>query len=255
MYDMHSHIIYGVDDGAASIEESVEMVRQAAAEEVGAIIATPHYIEGLHIHEYEDNLARLNRIKSEIDKAGINIGLYLGNEVRITPELVGLVKAKKVVPLNNSRYILVELPFDNIPEYTEKVLYELGIEGYKIILAHPERNLSVINNPNILFRLIKLGAYVQMNIPSIEGKYGKRVKKTACLMLRHGMVHFIGTDSHSFRKGHAKLRALPELLSGYCSGMLCDLFYDNPHKIIRNELIRINEPEEIKNLFFTKSYF
>ncbi|HYF75404.1 MAG TPA: CpsB/CapC family capsule biosynthesis tyrosine phosphatase [Candidatus Nitrosocosmicus sp.] len=249
MYDMHSHIIFGVDDGAASIEESVEMVRQAASEEVEAIIATPHYIEGLYANEYEDNLARLNVIKSEVSKSGINIKLYMGNEVLITPELNGLLKAKKITTLNNSRYLLVELPFTDIPVYTEKVIYDLEIEGYKVILAHPERNQCIIDNPNILHNLIKHGALVQMNIPSIEGKYGKRVKRIAQLMLQHRMVHFIGTDSHSYKEGHAKLKSLAEMMSDYCSEMLCDLFYENTQKIIKNEIFKINEPEKIKRLF------
>lgn len=252
MYDMHSHIIYEVDDGAASIEESVEMVRQAAAEEVWAIIATPHYIEGLYANEYADNLARLNMIKNEVDKAGINIKLYLGNEVRIAPDVIEMLKSKKIATLNNSRYLLVELPFLDIPIYTEKLIFDLGIEGYKVILAHPERNRRIIDNPNILHNLIKLGALVQMNIPSLEGKYGKRVKQAAQLMLRHCMVHLIGTDNHSSQEGHTKLRPFSEMLRYYYQGMISDLFYENPLKIIMNEPVQINEPEKIKNLFCIK---
>lgn len=249
MYDIHSHIIYGVDDGAASIEESVEMARYAAADGVDVIIATPHYIEGLYINDYEDNLIRLNMIKKELDKAGIKIRIYLGNEVRITPELCGLIKSGKVAALNNSRYILVELPFLDIPFYTEKVLFDLEIEGYKAILAHPERNERIINHPDILYRLIKQGAYVQMSISSIEGKYGKRVRKAALLMLQHHMVHFIGTDSHSPHKEKARIKALSEMLSYYYQDKAIDLLFNNPDKIINNELVRIDEPEKVKKLY------
>lgn len=245
MYDIHSHILYGVDDGAESIEKSLEMIRQAAAEEVGVIIATPHYIEGLYANGYEDNLARLDMLKKEADKAGINIKLYLGNEVRISHELPSLIESKKVATLNNSRYILVELPFLDIPPYTEKVVYDLELKGYKVILAHPERNQCVINNPDILYNLIKQGALVQINIPSFEGRYGRSVKRITQLLLRHNLVHFIGTDSHTPREGHSKLKVLAEKLRHYCNDTISDLFYDNPLQVIMDEPIRIHQPQKV----------
>lgn len=238
MYDIHSHIIYGVDDGAVSIEESVEMARQAAAEEVDVIIATPHYIEGLYVNEREDNLDKLNLIKKEIDKAEINISIYLGSELLITPELPKLLKSGRIASLNNSRYLLLELPFLHIPVYTESVLFDLEIEGYKVILAHPERNEQIINDPKILYRLIRQGVYVQMNMSSFEGKYGKRVKKTAQFMLQHRMVHFVGTNRHSSRQKSFKMRDIADRMSYYCKDSVLDLFYDNPAKIIRNEYLQ-----------------
>ncbi len=254
MYDIHSHIIFGVDDGAESIQESLEMAKQAAADGVDAIIATPHYIEGLYVNEYEDNFNKLNMIKKEIEKTGINISIYLGNEAHITPELPKLIKSKKIATLNNSRYLLIELPFHDIPIYTEKVIFDLEIEGYKVVLAHPERNERIIKDPNILYRLIKLGAYAQMNISSIDGKYGKRAEKTSLLMLQHHMVHFIGTDNHSCQKLGTSMKALLNILSYYYKDKVDDLMYNNPHKIITNELIRINEPEKIENRFFERLF-
>lgn len=239
MYDIHSHIIYGVDDGAVSIEESVEMARQAAAEEVDVIIATPHYIEGLYVNEYEDNLERLNKIREQINKAGINISIYLGNELLITPELPKLLKSGRVTTLNNSRYLLVELPFLDIPVYTENVLFNLEIEGYKVILAHPEQNEQIIDDPNILYRLIKHGVCVQMNLQSFEGKYGKRVKKTAQFMLQHHMVHFVGTNRHSPRKSNFSMRDIADRMSYYYKDNVLDLLFDNPAKIIKNECLQV----------------
>lgn len=238
MYDIHSHIIYGVDDGALSIEESVEMARQAAAEEVDVVIATPHYIEGLYVNEYEDNLERLNKIREQINKAGINISIYLGNELLITPELPKLLKSGRVTTLNNSRYLLVELPFLDIPVYTENVLFNLEIEGYKVILAHPEQNEQIIDDPNVLSRLIKKGVYIQMNLPSFEGKYGKRVKKTAQFMLQHHMVHFVGTNRHSPRQSSLRMRDIADRMSYYYKDNVLDLLFDNPAKIIKNECLQ-----------------
>lgn len=245
MYDIHSHILYGVDDGAVCIEESVEMAAQAAADGMEAIIATPHYIEGLYASGYENNLSKLNRLIREIDKAGINMDIYLGNEILITPDILKLVKQGKVTALNESRYLLIELPFFDMPSYTERVLFNLEIEGYVAVLAHPERNEYIINDLNILYRLIKQGALVQMNISSIEGLYGKWVKKTAFRMLKHCMVHFIGTDTHSPRKRQTSVNDIIEILKVYCPDQAHSMLCDNPQSIIRNEPIKTTEPISI----------
>jgi protein-tyrosine phosphatase len=98
------------------------------------------------------------------------------------------------------------------------------------------------------------GALVQMNLSSIEGKYGKRVNKTARQMLKHCMVHFVGTDSHSPGKVLVKMKDRVDMLAYYCRDNVCDMLYYNPEKIIKNELISINEPEKIKDRFFKRPF-
>ena len=204
-----------------------------------------HLLEGLYVSHYENNLNKLDRLRQEIDKAGIDTNIYLGNEILITPELPKLMKQGKVTSLNKSRYILIELPFFDIPSYTEKVLFNLEIEGYKAVLAHPERNEHIINDLNTLYRFTKQGALVQMNISSIEGVYGKRVKKTALQMLKHYLVHFIGTDTHSLKKRQPRVKAITEMLKVYYPEQAYSLLCDNPQSIIRNEPVKITEPIKI----------
>lgn len=255
VFDIHSHILYSTDDGAACIEESVKMLVQAAENGIEGIIATPHYIEGLYVSSYEDNLGKLDRLKREIVKAGIDMHIYLGNELLITPEIIRLVRDRKAAVLNESRYILIELPFFDLPPYTEKVLFQLELEGYKPILAHPERNVEIVNDLNILYRLIKQGVLVQMNLASLKGAYGKHVKKAALLMLEHSMVHFAGTDMHSPRTLQVNFTDSMEKLKAYYPEQLNRLLYDNPLRIIRNESIVIPEPVKIKNRNFKKLIF
>ena len=241
MYDIHSHILYGVDDGAACIEESIEMVLQAAKGGIKTMIATPHYIEGLHSNNYKDNLDKFNNLIRETDRLGIDMKIYLGNEVLITPELPELIKYGVVAPLNNSRYILIELPFFDIPSYTEKVLFNLEMGGYRAILAHPERNEHIINDLNILYDFIRRGALVQMNISSIKGAYGKRVYKAALKMLKCRMVHFVGTDMHSPEKRQLDISSAIKTLEIHCPDQVNKLLQDNPRRIIINEPIIAGE--------------
>lgn len=255
MYDVHSHILYDVDDGSVCIDESVQMAEQAAANGIEAIIATPHYIEGLYVSDYQNNLSKLYRLSQEIERAGIEIDIYLGNEVLITPDLTKLIKSGKVAALNNSRYVLIELPFSDIPSYTEKVLFNLEMDGYIAVLAHPERNEYIINDLNILYRFIKQGALVQINIPSIEGVYGKWVKKTALLMIKHNLVHFLGTDTHTPQKSQTAVKDTIKMLKDYYPDQADNLLFNNSQCIIRNEPIKITEPRRIRNGFNKKSIF
>lgn len=255
MFDIHSHILYGVDDGAVCIEESFKMLVQAAENGVKGVIVTPHYLEGLYVSSYEDNLSKLDGLKLEIEKAGIDMQIYFGNEIHITPEILSLVKQGKAAALNRSRYILIELPFFDLPPYTEKILFQLEMEGYKPILAHPERNEKIIRDLNILYGLIKHGVLVQMNLASLGGAYGKEVKKAALLMLEHCMVHFAASDMHSSRRLHDDYNASIEKLKAYCPEQVNRLLYDNPLRIIRNESITVPEPAKIKNWRFEKLMF
>lgn len=245
MYDIHSHIIYGVDDGAESMEESLKMAALAAEFGIRGIIATPHYIDGLYTSDYESNLYKQYRLRRELEKSGIDIELYLGNEVSATLDLPRLIKLKKVTTLNNSRYLLVELPPYDIPIYMERLIFDLGLEGYVVVLAHPERNESIINKPDRLYNMIKLGALVQMNISSIVGGYGRRIERTSRKLLEQHMVHIVGTDSHSSRMQKEMEEGI-SLLYCYCPEQVDSLLYENPERIIKNEPIRVNISDKAK---------
>lgn len=242
MYDIHCHILPGVDDGATDIEESIEMVIMAKNNDINTIIATPHYIEYENYNNAEKNMAILSILNKELVNKGIDSTILLGNEVFITPNILNLLDGEEIATLNNSRYLLIELPILSIPIFVEKLIYELRMKEIIPIIAHPERNLNVIENPNKLYNLINKGALVQLNIPSIEGKYGDKIKNTAKLLLRHNMVHFIATDSHTNRSV-CRLNHVKSLLARLINkNKLDEMLYENPKKIIMNKNIEIEKP-------------
>lgn len=245
MYDIHSHILYGVDDGAETLEESLQMAEQAAAAGIRAVIATPHYIEGMYTSDSRDNIIRLEKLNEEIRKAGIALDIYPGNELHITPDLLKLIKSGKAAALNNSRYVLVELPFFEVPAYTEKLLFQLALNGYVAVIAHPERNESVMEDLGILYNLIRKGALVQVSAPSIAGCYGRRVRKTALLMLKHFMVHLFGSDMHSRDSRQSSVKEAARLLREKYPEQAACILSDNPGKVIANKAVKPVEPIKI----------
>ncbi|NLY85017.1 MAG: capsular biosynthesis protein [Tissierellia bacterium] len=243
MIDIHSHILPKVDDGAEDIEMAIEMAKIYLENGIKTVVATPHYFERNIFTAKENTKKILEDLKIELDKEGIDIEILLGNEAYISMDLVKDIEEGYLSTLNGTRYLLVELPMLDIPLYVENVIYELLLKGYVPIIAHPERNAKIIDNPNILYNFIKKGALAQLNLPSLEGKYGEKIRETAEILLNHNMIHFLGTDAHgSIRKSPRVSKALEILKTVVSDDDFHSLTSNNPILLLNDENIRIKEP-------------
>jgi len=242
MYDIHCHILPGVDDGAADIEEAIKMAELARAQGIKWIFATPHYIEGIGYKSYSHNQKVLDTLNSQIQSKGIDVKVYLGNEVYITPDILQLLEKGEITTLNGSKYILIEFPMLDIPLFVESLIYNLRLKGITPIIAHPERNTKIMENPNILNNFITKGALAQLNLPSLMGKYGEGVMEAAKILLKHSMIHFVGTDGHGSRGiEHRFEESMDKLSSIISKDYLQRILYTNPQAIIDNKNIDMDE--------------
>lgn len=253
MIDIHSHILPEVDDGSKSIKESIAMAKQYVENGIYKVIATPHYIEDTNSKTADENRGILENLKDVLRAEGIELEVYLGNEIYILPDILNNLSNGKVSTLNGSRYVLIESAMFDIPINIDNIIYELCLKGYIPIIAHPERNLKVQQNPNILYGLIMSGALTQINLPSLEGRYGKESRETAVVLLNHNMVHFVGTDAHSPRTRSPKIKRGLEILKGIVDR---DEFYKlielNGEAVLDDKNISIEEPikyEKDKRIF------
>lgn len=247
MVDIHCHILPNIDDGPTDIEESINMAKTAETNGIKVIIATPHYIECEGYKNYLYNQEILNNLKSELLYRKINIEIFLGNEVFITPSIIKLLDDDKITTINRTRYILIELPMLDIPVYVEQIIFDLKLRELCPIFAHPERNLKIIENPNRLYDFIKKGALTQLNLSSLQKENKNKVSKTAGILLENNMVHFIASDAHSSNKYNLSLRHAFEVMSKYTSKKnLEKLLHENPRKVINNEKLIIDEPTKYK---------
>ena len=216
MIDMHNHILYGIDDGCKTIEESIETIRNMKSVGFNTIVLTPHYIED-SLFKANNNLKleRLEILKEELLKNNIDVNLFLGNEIFINESINELIINKEIRSINNTRYILIELPFNNQILNLDDYLYELKLKGYKIIIAHPERYTYFKDNYEEARKLYDSGVLFQVNYGSIIGQYGSSSLKLVKKLLKDDMVDFISTDIHK------------------PSSSLFDKFDDIKHKIIK----------------------
>lgn len=232
MYDIHCHILPNVDDGASDIEEAVLMAKMAKENGIEAIFATPHYIEGAGYNSVDENKLELDKLNTELVKRGIDIKIYLGNEVYSTLNILMLLQEKKISTLNNSSYVLIELPMLEIPMYIDSMLYELQLKGIIPIIAHPERNAKIVEDPNILYKYVSKGVLAQLNLPSLLGAYGRKAKKTAEILVRNDMIHFVGTDAHKPKRGYCKIKECIDRLNSLIGeDKARKLIKENPKKM------------------------
>ena len=201
MTDIHSHILFDVDDGCSTLKESIELLKKMHDIGFNDIILTPHYIDG---SEYNSNniekISKFKELKEEIQKEKLDINIYLGNEIFINNNIYELIKNKNIYTLNNSNYILVELPFHNQIVNLEDIIYELKIKGITPIIAHPERYTYFQKNYKEVDRLKEEGFLFQANYSSILGYYGKESQKLLKYMLKKRYIDYLGTDVHKISK-------------------------------------------------------
>lgn len=258
MIDVHSHILPTVDDGAEDMEEAIEMARIYVENGVEKVLATPHFIEGTNSSTKERNLIILDKLNEAICNNGINLKVYLGNEIYVTMDVLKYLKDGLISSLNSSRYLLLEFPMFDIPLYIEELIYELLLKGYIPIIAHPERNAKIIENPNILYNLITKGALAQLNLPSLEGKYGDEVKSTGEILVKHNMIHVVGTDAHSTHGRSSRVNNSIGILKRLVDPETFDRITSiNGQCILDNKLIETDSPIQYKKqksfLYFLKS--
>ena len=233
MIDIHSHFLPCVDDGPKSLAGSVAIVRKLMAQGVTDIIATPHYVADTnYVSPKAQNQRVLSVVKKTLEKEGVKVNLYLGNEIYIDNNILGLLKSGKISGLNGSRYLLVELPLDEeYPNYKD-ILRDLKDAGGKVILAHPERYAIIQKDFEVAKELYAAGVLLQCNIASILGKYGKGAKKTVKKLIKNKMIFTFGSDIHHAGQKDEILLAQKKLSKYYSEHELQQLLVKNPSRII-----------------------
>jgi protein-tyrosine phosphatase len=196
MIDLHSHILPGLDDGAETIESSLEIARAALADGIAAMAATPHVRD-----DYPTSAAAMESALAEVRAAlaaeGVRLEVLPGGEIALDylPSLDD--DALRRFGLGgNPRYLLIETPYLGWPLGIEETLFKLRLRGFEIVLAHPERNADVQENPSRIESLVEAGILVQVTAASLDGRLGPPPRKTAEHLLKLGHVHMLASDAH-----------------------------------------------------------
>jgi protein-tyrosine phosphatase len=229
MIDLHSHVLPGLDDGPAEIGESIEFVREAAAQGTTVLAATPHLradYPDLAIEEVARGCADLNDRIPE----GLGLRVVPGAEVDIHwAQQASDVQLRLASFEQRGTDLLVETPYGLLPDNFEDLLFRITVRGFRILLAHPERNPSFQREPGRLRNIVGRGVLVQITLPSVVARdRGSRSRKLALQLVRDGLAHNLASDSHSpsprfrppdLRKG---VQEFAELSPAYAEWMVTD---------------------------------
>lgn len=198
MIDFHCHILPDLDDGPRSWDESLEMARIAQSDGISEIVCTPHIKKGYATPSLRQISERAAELESRVRDSSIAVRFHVAAEVALERNLPDLIERGEIATIGGPvRYILLELPWEHIPSYTETVISDLLSSGITPIIAHLERYHEVITDPGIAGTLLEAGALAQVNSGSITGMFGSDVQETSHILLTHSMAHVIGSDAHS----------------------------------------------------------
>ena len=207
--DIHSHLIPGIDDGVKSEEETAEMLRGFVNLGYKKVITTPHVMGDHYKNTPEIILDGLEKIKAVAANGNIPVTIQAAAEYYIDDLFAQKLSSGNLLTLGRN-YLLFEISYMNPPDNLSRIIFDLNVNGYKPIMAHPERYPFWYEKFDEYYKLKELGVLFQLNIGSIAGYYGTLPKKIAERMIDEGLIDFIGSDLHGIRHLNAMKQALHE---------------------------------------------
>jgi len=196
--DIHSHILPGIDDGSPDIETSLQLLQSLSDAGINKFICTPHVIGDMYRNTPQTINDALEKLKKALDQNGMSMEISAAAEYMMDDHFLELLRNKQPLMKLAKNYILTELSYSTAPEKLEKISFEININNYQPLMAHPERYPYYHNNYDAYYRMKELGFLLQVNLLSLTGYYGKNVAKAAKFILENKLADFVGTDLHHF---------------------------------------------------------
>ena len=250
MIDIHSHILPGVDDGAKSLDDSLAMARLAVAEGIDTIIATPHHKNGVYENTKSTLVSGVEQLNDQLQIERIPLTVLPGQEVRVYGELLNDLEQGHIQTVNHSSYLLIEFPSNHIPRYANTLFFELQQKGINPILVHPERNMEIVENPNLLYEFVQNGIAAQLTSGSLTGKFGKKIKKVSNDLIASNLVHFIASDAHNVNSRQFWMNeARHEIEKQFGLDQLY-YFEENARLVVEEQYIMREMPQQVKQRKF-----
>src|SRR5438876_3788708 len=247
MVDIHCHILPGVDDGASDMDASLAMASRAVEDGIDTIIATPHWpletdpVPGSRVLELTAE------VQAVLDEEKIPLRLVAGHECAITPELPEeLAKGGALAFGGKVRYALLETPYHHLPFYLRDIVFQVQSRGFATIIAHPERNPIIQNDPTQLEEYVRSGCLVQVTAGSLTGQWGGASRKAGFTLFRRGLAHIIASDAHSPNSRPPVLSAARKLVADALGEETARrAVEDLPRRIINGRPIYVPDPADV----------
>jgi protein-tyrosine phosphatase len=196
MFDLHCHLLPGIDDGATDLEMALAMARIAFDDGIRTVACTPHIYPGMYENKGPGIRASIQSLQSEFDARGIALQLVEGADVHLAPDLLAGIRSGRIPTLAGSRYLLLEPPHHTAPPRMESVAFELMAAGITPVITHPERLSWVESHYDLFVRLAERGVWMQVTAGALTGRFGGRVKYWGERFVGEGHCMILATDAH-----------------------------------------------------------
>lgn len=197
--DIHSHLLPAIDDGSKSYEESIELIKKFVSLGYKKVITTPHIMSDFYRNTPEIILSKLNKLRDKIQEQGIDIEIDAAAEYYMDDWFINQVNTQKPLLTFGDRFILIETSMHDKPRQFFDAIFKLQAQGYKPILAHPERYNYLHHSFDIVEKIYEKNVFFQINLNSLDGYYGKSAQKLAEKLIDKKMISFVGSDCHGSR--------------------------------------------------------
>ncbi len=199
MVDLHAHVLPGLDDGPATLEESLLLLRAMEEQGVHTVVAAVHAYDGRYNATRDAILRTHEQLSLALEREGLGIQVLPSMEIYLGFDILRAVKQGEVLGINGGANLVVELPAREFPAYTERALFEIMMDGYRPVLVHPERNRGIQKNPDHMYALASRGVVGLLTAASFLGRFSAEAQALAEEFLAEGVASMVMSDAHDLK--------------------------------------------------------
>ncbi|HHS2847855.1 capsular polysaccharide biosynthesis protein Cps4B [Streptococcus agalactiae] len=243
MIDIHSHIVFDVDDGPKTLEESLSLIEESYRQGVRIIVSTSHRRKGMFETPEDIIFKNFSIVKHEAEKRFEHLQILYGGELYYTSDMLEKLKLKQIPTLNNTKFALIEFSMQTSWKDIHTALSNVLMLGITPVVAHIERYNALENQKERVKEIINMGCYTQINSSHIlkqklfNDKH-KRFKKRARYFLEENLVHFVASDMHNLDVRPPFLaEAYKIICRDFGKERANQLFFENAQSILKNHYI------------------
>lgn len=251
MVDLHCHLLPGIDDGSKSMEISLRLARKATKNGVTHALLTPHHMNGHYVNHKQDVIRKTAEFQEQLKKHEIPLTVFPGQEVRINGHLLDALDKDDILFADTgNRYLMLEFPDDDVPHYTNQMIFGLQQRGITPVIVHPERNTMIMAKPGLLYQLLEKGCLSQITASSYVGTFGKKVENFSQQIIGAGQGYVFASDAHDLPGRKYEMRQAFEKLRREFGYELVEQYQNNAKLIINGENVPENNLKTIRKKHF-----
>lgn len=242
MVDLHCHLLPGIDDGSKNMEISLRLAREATKNGVTHALLTPHHMNGRYVNHKQDVIQQTKKFQEQINAHNIPLTVFPGQEVRINGQLLKALDKDDILFADTAgKYMMLEFPYDDVPHYTNQIIFDLQQRGIIPIIVHPERNTKIMAKPDLIYQLLEKGCLSQITASSYVGTFGKKVETFSCQLIAAGQGYVFASDAHDLPGRKYEMRQAFEKMQHDFDQELVDRYQRNARLIINGESVPLND--------------